>query len=184
MSDLRERVQRLIMLGMGGMLGATQENQEKFLAQTKAMEASAPEGLDGDLRLTVDAVIAEVAMSLGDVLRVSVPPPATVTNMPNPTPAMLAGDPLFDAIWQAIKGWDIGVPGVYSGYCGALGNHARAIYDAVRMQQGALTPTGEQIDAELKRLRAGMEKALEEIEDAGPKALKYAGDELRKALGR
>lgn len=50
---------------------------------------------------------------------------------PDPTPEMLNGDPVFDAIWNAIKTWDINVPHAYSGYCGATGNHARAIYDAL-----------------------------------------------------
>lgn len=49
---------------------------------------------------------------------------------PNPTPEMLS-DPKFEAIWQAIKGWDINVPDAYSGYCGATGNHVRAILDAL-----------------------------------------------------
>lgn len=48
----------------------------------------------------------------------------------DPTPEMLQ-DPLFEAIWQRIKSWDINVPEVYQGYCGASGNHARAIYDAI-----------------------------------------------------
>lgn len=48
----------------------------------------------------------------------------------DPTPEMLA-DPVFNTIWAAIKHWDINVPGAYSGYCGATGNHARAIFDAV-----------------------------------------------------
>lgn len=39
--------------------------------------------------------------------------------------------PLFEAIWQAIKTWDINVPGAYGGYCGATGNHVYAIYRAV-----------------------------------------------------
>lgn len=50
---------------------------------------------------------------------------------PDPTPEMLNGDPLFDAIWSVIKTWDINVPHAYSGYCGATGNHVRAIYDAL-----------------------------------------------------
>lgn len=50
---------------------------------------------------------------------------------PDPTPEMLAGNPMFDAIWNAIKSWDINVPGAYNGYCGATGNHVRAIYDAI-----------------------------------------------------
>jgi hypothetical protein len=52
---------------------------------------------------------------------------------PDPTPEMLNGDPLFDAIWDTIKTWDVNVPDVYSGYCGANGNHVRAIYDAVKV---------------------------------------------------
>lgn len=49
---------------------------------------------------------------------------------PDPTPEMLT-DPQFEAIWQAIKTWDINVPGAYGGYCGATGNHVRAILDAL-----------------------------------------------------
>lgn len=36
--------------------------------------------------------------------------------------------------------------------------------------------------AEAARLRSGIEKALLEVEDAGPKALKYTEQELRAAL--
>ena len=49
---------------------------------------------------------------------------------PDPTPEMLAS-PAFEAIWQCIKKWDINVPSAYAGYCGATGNHARAILDAL-----------------------------------------------------
>ncbi len=49
---------------------------------------------------------------------------------PDPTPAML-DNPVFNAIWNVIKTWDVAVPGAYYGYCGATGNHARAIYDAI-----------------------------------------------------
>jgi hypothetical protein len=52
-------------------------------------------------------------------------------NWPDPTPEML-DDPVFNAIWQTIKRWDIHVPVVYSGYCGATGNHVRAIFDAIK----------------------------------------------------
>lgn len=50
---------------------------------------------------------------------------------PDPTPEMLDGDPLFEAIWQAIKDWDISRhnDGMYSA---PTGNDARHIYDAVR----------------------------------------------------
>jgi len=58
-------------------------------------------------------------------------------NWPDPTPAML-NDPVFEAIWNVIKTWDINVPAVYKGYCGATGNHVRAIHDAVGMVIAAL----------------------------------------------
>ena len=54
----------------------------------------------------------------------------TKTNWPDPTPEML-DDPTFNAIWNVIKTWDINVPAVYEGYCGATGNHVRAILDAL-----------------------------------------------------
>lgn len=40
--------------------------------------------------------------------------------------------PEFEAIWQAIKRWDINVPDQYAGYCGATGNHVMTILDALR----------------------------------------------------
>jgi hypothetical protein len=49
----------------------------------------------------------------------------------DPEPGMY-DDPRAEAIWQAIKRWDINVPGAYRGYCGATGNHVKAILDALR----------------------------------------------------
>ena len=49
---------------------------------------------------------------------------------PDPTPEMLE-TPEFNAVWDCIKKWDINVPDVYRGYCGANGNHVRAILDAL-----------------------------------------------------
>jgi hypothetical protein len=54
---------------------------------------------------------------------------------PDPTPEMLK-TPEFEAVWQCIKRWDINVPDVYGGYCGATGNHVRAILDALANKQG------------------------------------------------
>jgi len=51
--------------------------------------------------------------------------------MPNPSLADL-DDPVFEAIWQTIKAWDVNVPAYYVGYCGANGSHAKLILDAVR----------------------------------------------------
>lgn len=52
---------------------------------------------------------------------------------PDPTPEMLAS-PKFNAVWECIKSWDIHVPGAYTGYCGATGNHVRAILDAFNVK--------------------------------------------------
>jgi hypothetical protein len=56
---------------------------------------------------------------------------AMAREWPDPTPEMLAS-PEFEAVWQCIKKWDINVPDAYVGYCGATGNHVRAILDALR----------------------------------------------------
>ena len=63
---------------------------------------------------------------------------------PDPTPDMLAS-PQFEAVWQCIRTWDVNVPDAYTGYCGATGNHVRAILDAlapflVRVEQLTLRP--------------------------------------------
>jgi len=50
---------------------------------------------------------------------------------PDPTPEMMA-TPDFEKVWQCIKSWDINVPAAYGGYCGATGNHVRAILDALK----------------------------------------------------
>lgn len=49
---------------------------------------------------------------------------------PDPAPEMLS-TPEFEAVWKCIRKWDISVPDAYSGYCGATGNHVRAILDAL-----------------------------------------------------
>ena len=60
---------------------------------------------------------------------------------PDPTLEMTK-TPLFEAIWQVIKDWDINVPGAYVGYMGATGNHARAILEAVQLQLAAARDDG------------------------------------------
>lgn len=55
---------------------------------------------------------------------------------PDPTPEELT-DPLFAALWDVIRTWDIGVPEVYAGHCGATGNHVVALMAALR---GFTTP--------------------------------------------
>lgn len=48
----------------------------------------------------------------------------------SPTPEMMK-TPEFNAIWECIKTWDINVPEVYDGYCGANDNHVVLILDAL-----------------------------------------------------
>ena len=78
-----------------------------------------------------------------------------VQDYPNPTEEMLSGDPLFDAIWKSIKGWDISRHnnGMYSG---PSGNDARHIYDAILAS--GLPAAIEARDKAMERV-----KALEEI---------------------
>lgn len=64
----------------------------------------------------------------------------------SPTPKMLDDDPIFDAIFNTIKSWDVNVPKAYDGYCGANGNHVRAIYCAVF---DAMKEPGDKIEAQL-----------------------------------
>lgn len=54
----------------------------------------------------------------------------TQDTCPDPTPEMLETLE-FNAVWECIKTWDINVPSAYDGYCGATGNHVRAILDAL-----------------------------------------------------
>ena len=55
--------------------------------------------------------------------------PATF-NYSDPGPNM-HGDPMWEAIWDEIKTWDINVPTEYSGYSSGCGNHVTAIFKAI-----------------------------------------------------
>ena len=59
---------------------------------------------------------------------------AFIQDMPNPSEEDL-NDPMFEAIWQRIKDWDINVPSYYNGYCGANGSHVMLILNALRDMQ-------------------------------------------------
>jgi len=43
----------------------------------------------------------------------------------------LHSDPVWQAIWETIKLWDINTP-AYGGYCSADGDHVTQIYEAVK----------------------------------------------------
>lgn len=51
--------------------------------------------------------------------------------MPNPTSEQLNG-PVFNAIWDVIKRWDVNVPEYYDGYCEANGSHVVLILNALK----------------------------------------------------
>lgn len=81
---------------------------------------------------------------------------------PAPTAEMLASAE-FEAVWQCIKKWDINVPDAYEGYCGANGNHVRAILDALRRADCRIEPPSDKeaywrenvrLDAQNAELRA------------------------------
>lgn len=42
--------------------------------------------------------------------------------------------PLFKAIWDIIKTWDINVPSQYEGYSGSTGNHVMMILDNLEIE--------------------------------------------------
>lgn len=52
-------------------------------------------------------------------------------DMPSPNAFDLL-DPQFNAVWEAIKTWDINAPEYYVGYTGAQGNHVMLILNALR----------------------------------------------------
>lgn len=61
---------------------------------------------------------------------------------PDPTPEMLT-NPVFNAIWNVIKSWDVAVPNAYAGATGPSGNHVRAIFDAIQAAQRAAVASAE-----------------------------------------
>lgn len=63
--------------------------------------------------------------------QVTAPQPKHPIAWPDPTEEDQR-DPIFNAIWEVIKTWDIAAPLAYTGPCGATGNHAKAILDAIR----------------------------------------------------
>jgi hypothetical protein len=52
-------------------------------------------------------------------------------DIPNPTGVDLV-DPVFNAIWDATKTWDLNVPEHYVGYCAMNGSHVMLILEAIR----------------------------------------------------
>ena len=64
-------------------------------------------------------------------------------------------NPVFLAIWEVIKTWDVNVPEAYSGYCNANGNHVAAILHGLSLplEKLAMPRSYLEINAELTRAR-------------------------------
>lgn len=62
-----------------------------------------------------------------------------VPGLQNPTAIDLT-DPLFNAIWNVVKDWDVGIPSKHAGHTGATGSHVMLILNAIRK---ALSPERE-----------------------------------------
>lgn len=82
---------------------------------------------EGARRVTV--TMRSDGRTYGEILDAFESSGGRLKNWSDPTEEMLKS-PRFEAVWQCIKDWDIAVPGAYGGYCGATGNHVRAILDA------------------------------------------------------
>jgi len=96
------------------------KNKDGTLDEAKCQYASAIEKrVRGGIK-ELDALLAQPAAA-----------GVSEERMPNPTDADLA-DPLFDAIWQVTKRWDVNAPEYYVGYCGMNGSHVMLILNAIR----------------------------------------------------
>jgi hypothetical protein len=64
------------------------------------------------------------------------PPLAEEPRKPMPTPNESdLNSPIFEAIWNVIKTWDVNVPAYYSGYCAANGSHVKLILQGLQSWQ-------------------------------------------------
>jgi hypothetical protein len=97
----------------------------------------------------VPAVLPDCTEDDARGLRLVGPHGGVMGDIPNPTDAELAS-PLFEAIWQATKTWDVNVPEYYKGYCGMSGSHVvmilRAIAAAPAVQSAARAIAAEQAE--------------------------------------
>lgn len=69
--------------------------------------------------------------ALGSKLLSAIVDAPPLKDMSNPTAEDLE-DPLFNALYDATKHWDVNVPGSYVGYCGLNGSHVKVMLDAIR----------------------------------------------------
>lgn len=84
--------------------------------------------IENEVGTPVDALLHEVPPALLTTRVHVIKPRQRFWRSPKPE---TLETPEFEAVWQCIKDWDINVPYAYTGYCGANGNHVRAILDAL-----------------------------------------------------
>ena len=115
MTDMREKIDNEVTAFSAALIEWCEGNRSD-------------EPLSDDL---ADRIIALLPKAPEDGCQSAATVTPTVDNWPSPTESML-DDPIFSAIWQCIKGWDISVPNSYEGYMGATGNHVCAILEGIR----------------------------------------------------
>lgn len=87
--------------------------------------------------------------------------------------------PLFKAIWNVVKTWDVNVPAFYEGYCEANGSHVKLILDALAAEEDEESP-----ERELSRLEDDMLEIRDALGDDVPinaQGIIAAINERRKA---
>jgi hypothetical protein len=94
-------------------------------------------------------------------------------SMPSPMGTDLI-DPLFEAIWQTTKTWDVNAPEYYVGYCGMNGSHVLLILKAIRKAMLSAAPSADR--------KGG--RGMSESHSCGyycdrPECIKAQRDELR-----
>lgn len=65
-----------------------------------------------------------------ELVAIPVIPEPDFLDMPTPTEQDLKS-PIFNALWDVVKTWDVNVPEYYSGYCGANGSHVKLLLNAL-----------------------------------------------------
>jgi hypothetical protein len=115
------------------VLGCENEGKEENRVQTPHIQGLGPMTVYlCDIHASALAVLFLDKHAAVDVVQWDEPRELArqLKSMPNPVPGQ-EFDPMFQAIWQTIKDWDINVPGYYEGYCRATGSHVMLLWNAL-----------------------------------------------------